>query len=310
MKVFFPNYHIAVNQTFVSDVIATGNEIYQPAEDWRSEHISFFASSEPNSRHITYQEWLEMPPMAVVIPCEQHIEDMKRAVAERGNIDTIIYLTAGANSVDTFPFDTDFLISHDLYYHRKSKAKYKMLYFNRPFVNTELREVSFEERFKNKQISVFINNLYKGGFEIEIPIIEEFKKLWFEKTGVAVKVYGYDNPDGWPQPPLTHNIINELMFVLSPKRRETFGQNVSEAMLAGVPCIFFESTLNSTFTEYLIKKDNSIIAKTAKEAVEKITNLSLEEYETLSMQAKTMVNLYCADQPRINQLKWFLSKIG
>jgi len=130
MKVFFPNYHIAVNQTFVSDVIATGNEIYQPAEDWRGEHISFFASSEPNSKHITYQEWLEMPPMAVVIPCEQHIEDMKRAVAERGNIDTIIYLTAGANSVDTFPFDTDFVISHDLYYHRKSKAKYKILYFN------------------------------------------------------------------------------------------------------------------------------------------------------------------------------------
>jgi len=208
MKVFFPNYHIAVNQTFVSDVIATGNEIYQPAEDWRGEHISFFASSEPNSKHITYQEWLEMPPMAVVIPCEQHIEDMKRAVAERGNIDTI------------------------------------------------------------------------------------------------------DNPDGWPQPPLTHELIINSMFTLSPKRRETWGQNVNESMLMGVPVIVFENTLNSTFTEYLLTKDNAIIAKDATDAINQINALTFEQYETLCIQARTMSELYCSAEPRINQLKWFLSKIG
>jgi len=196
MKVFFPNYHIAVNQTFVSDVIATGNEIYQPAEDWRGEHISFFASSEPNSKHITYQEWLEMPPMAVVIPCEQHIEDMK------------------------------------------------------------------------------------------------------------------DNPDGWPQPPLTHELIINSMFTLSPKRRETWGQNVNESMLMGVPVIVFENTLNSTFTEYLLTKDNAIIAKDATDAINQINALTFEQYETLCIQARTMSELYCSAEPRINQLKWFLSKIG
>jgi len=305
MKVFFPNYHIAVNQTFVSDVIATGNEIYQPAEDWRGEHISFFASSEPNSKHITYQEWLEMPPMAVVIPCEQHIEDMKRAVAERGNIDTIIYLTAGANSVDTFPFDTDFLISHDLYYHRKSKAKYKILYFNEPIISIDRHQRNIQAGWESKQINLFINNLYKGGFEVELPIIEDFKKQW-----PNLKIYGYDNPDGWPQPPLTHELIINSMFTLSPKRRETWGQNVNESMLIGVPVIVFENTLNSTFTEYLLTKDNAIIAKDATDAINQINALTFEQYETLCIQARTMSELYCSAEPRINQLKWFLSKIG
>jgi len=119
-----------------------------------------------------------------------------------------------------------------------------------------------------------------------------------------------DNPDGWPQPPLTHELIINSMFTLSPKRRETWGQNVNESMLMGVPVIVFENTLNSTFTEYLLTKDNAIIAKDATDAINQINALTFEQYETLCIQARTMSELYCSAEPRINQLKWFLSKIG
>jgi len=81
-------------------------------------------------------------------------------------------------------------------------------------------------------------------------------------------------------------------------------------MLMGVPVIVFENTLNSTFTEYLLTKDNAIIAKDATDAINQINALTFEQYETLCIQARTMSELYCSAEPRINQLKWFLSKIG
>lgn len=302
--IFFPNYHIAVNECFVNDVKATGYEIIQPADDWRHGKIKFFASSEQNVRHVTYDEWLTMPPMIVVIPCEQHLNDLKRAVEARGNIDTLVYLTAGSDSADKFPYDIDHLISHDLYYHRKSNAKYKILYFNRPKLTVGIETKNIKESFENKQINLFINNLYKGGFEVELPIIEQFKTLWPE-----LKVYGYHNPDGWPQPPLTHELVANAMFTLSPKRRETWGQNVNESMLLATPVIVFKNTLNSTFTEYLLTPDNAIIAEDAQDAVNQINNLTFEQYETLCIQAQTMSNLYCNDEARQKQLKWLFDKI-
>lgn len=313
-SVFFPNYHIAVNPCFVNDIKAIGYEILQPDQSFANK-ISFFAPSEPNSKLINYGQWLSLPPMIVIIPCQQHLQDLKNLVAERGNVDTVVYLTAGADSVDQFPFDSDYIISHDLYYHRKSKAKYKILYFNRPFMNKDISRKNLRACFDSKQINVYINNLYKGGFEVEIPLIEEFSKLWFNEYGVKVKCYGYDNPDGWCQPNGNHGLVDthELMFnsmfTLSPKRRETWGQNVNESMLMQTPVIVFEETLNSTFTEYLFTKDNSIKAKSPLDAFETIKNMTFEEYETLSIQAQTMSELYCADIPRQKQLKWLLDKI-
>lgn len=311
--VFFPNYHIAVNPCLVRDVQAIGYEILQPDQSF-TDKISFFAPSEPNSRHISYSQFMAMPPMIVIIPCEQHLGDLKRLVAERGNKDTIIYLTAGADSVDQFPFDTDFVLSHDLYYHRKSKAKYKMLYFNRPKMDKDVSKKDLRKCFDSKQINLYINNLYKGGFEVELPIIEEFSELWLKEYGVKVNCFGYDNPDGWCQPngqhglPDTHDMMFNSMFTLSPKRRETWGQNVNESMLMQTPVIVFEETLNSTFTEYLFTPDNCIKAKNAKHAFEIIKNMTFEEYETLAIQAQTMSELYCSDLPRQKQLKWLLDK--
>jgi len=311
--VFFPNYHIAVNPCFVADVLACDYEMLQPDRSFESK-ISFFAPSEPNSKHINYSQWLSLPPMIVIIPCKQHLNDLKNLVAKRGNIDTIIYLTAGSDSVDKFPYDTDFVISHDLYYHRKSKAKHKILYFNRPKMDKDVSKKDLRKCFDSKQINLYINNLYNGGFEVELPIIEEFSQLWFKEYGEKVKCYGYDNPDGWCQPngqhnlPDTHDLMFNSMFTLSPKRRETWGQNVNESMLMQTPVIVFENTLNSTFTEYLLTKDNSIIAKNGKEAFELIKNMDFEEYETLAIQGQTMSELYCSNLPRQKQLKWLLDK--
>jgi hypothetical protein len=252
--------------------------------------------------------------MIVVIPCEQHLIDLKSLVAERGNVDTVVYLTAGANSAEAFPDDVDFVLSHDLYYHRKSKAKYKMLYFNRPSVFRPEIPKDLRKCFDSKQINLYINNLYKGGFEVELPIIEEFNKLWLKEYGVKVNCFGYDNPDGWCQPngnhglPDTHDMMFNSMFTLSPKRRETWGQNVNESMLMQTPVIVFEKTLNSTFTEYLLTKDNAIIAKNVKNAFNQIKNMDFEEYETLAIQAQTMSELYCSAVPRQRQLKWLLDK--
>ena len=69
-------------------------------------------------------------------------------------------------------------------------------------------------------------------------------------------------------------------------------------MLLGVPCIFLRKLFNSTLTDYMITEDNSIIADTVEEAIEKIEPLSWEQYESLCWQAKTTAEMQVSDEPR------------
>ena len=62
------------------------------------------------------------------------------------------------------------------------------------------------------------------------------------------------------------------------------------------------------FKEYLITDDTAIIGDTVEEIIEKINNLTFEQYESMCWQAHTMSNLFCADLPRQKQLKWLLDK--
>jgi hypothetical protein len=84
---------------------------------------------------------------------------------------------------------------------------------------------------------------------------------------------------------------------------------VNESMQLGTPCIFLNEFINNTLKHYEITEDNSIIGDSVEELVDKITSMSLIDYETLCMASQTISKLYCADEPRLAQLKWLFSKM-
>lgn len=312
-NVFFSRYHVSVNDTLVEDITSQGYTLLMPDNSF-SDKIWFFDSNEghygdnPNTRLISYSEWLTLPRMLVVIPCTQMIDDLTGLMKERHNIDIPVYLTAQSNSTNSFPkHGSDYVMSHDLYYHRYTEAKYKMFYFSRPTILIEQKK-DLKACFDRKEINLYIHNFMTDGFELERPQAQKFSDLWLEKTGVRVKWFGHGCPEGKLSMEETQRSIVNSMFTFASKRRETWGQLVNESMLLYTPCIFLKRFLNSTFTEYEITKDNSVLVYTAEEAVEQILNMSFEQYETLCWQAKTTAESYCSDEPRRAQLKWLLDK--
>jgi predicted glycosyltransferase len=117
-------------------------------------------------------------------------------------------------------------------------------------------------------------------------------------------------PDGWPEPTKSHPYMVDSMFSLVFKRRETWGQMVNESMMLGTPCIFHESFLHSTFTQYLINQDTALISNNVSELVDMAYNITWEQYQTLVNEAYSQSQMYCNDDVRREKLAWLFDKVA
>ena len=319
MKVFFTNYHISVNRGLVEDLDAIGMEVICPSREFASSkegRINFFA---PNDEHvgratiIHWADYIKLPPHIMLIPCTQLVEDFLKIWEKRDRQDVLVLLTANSDHIPAWrTVPTDFLLSHDLTYHRMWEGPYKMLYFSRPTIlrpaktGLELRR-SFEER----KIKLYINNLEgerNEGLKPEYDAAVEMRKLWFDRTGWQMPMYGYGNKDGWPSMLETQNHLVDSMFTFVSKRRETWGQLINESMQLGTPCMFLRPLLNSTFTQYLINPDTAILGDTVEELVDQALSMSWEHYESLVNEAYFQSQMFCNEDVRRQKLKWLFDK--
>jgi hypothetical protein len=315
-KVFVTNYHISVNQTLVHDLHAIGLEVVMPTQEFASGRIHFFA---PNNEHagiarmVGPAEFAAMEPMVMLVPCTQLVEDFMRIWEARGRQDVLMLLTANSDHEPAWrTVPADFILSHDLTYHRKRPGKFRILYFNRPTILRakktahELRK-SFEER----KVKLYINNLegeQHDGLKPEYDAAVEMRELWQERTGFRMPLFGYGNADGWPSMEMTQNHVVDSMFTFVSKRRETWGQLINESMQLGTPCLFLRSLLNSTFTEYLINDDTAILGDTVEELVDKALSLDWDAYQTLVEEAYSQSQMFCNDDIRRDKLRWLFDK--
>ncbi len=316
MKVFFTNYHISVNRGLVEDLHAIGMEVICPTRDFAKGRIDFFA---PNDEHadiaelIGYEEYQRLPPHIMLIPCTQLVEDFLKLWESRDRQDVLVLLTANSDHIPAWRMvPTDFLLSHDLTYHRMWDGPFKMLYFSRPRIlrpaktGEELRR-SYEER----KVKLYINNLEgerHEGLKPEYDAAIEMRKLWFDRTGWQMPIYGYGNKDGWPSMLDTQNHLVDSMFTFVSKRRETWGQLINESMQLGTPCMFLRPLLNSTFTQYLINPDTAIVGDTVEELVDQALSMSWEHYESLVNEAYFQSQMFCNEDVRRQKLKWLFDK--
>ncbi len=313
MKVLFSNYHISVNKPLVEDLAAIGLEVICPAGDWAGKHISFFA---PNDEHkqatlVTYQQYLGLEPHLVIIPCMQMVDDLLRVWEERGRRDVLILLTANSDHFGSWEkVPTDFVMSHDLTWHRMARNKYRMLYFSRPTILRPKKTAEELRRtFEDRKVKLYINNLeHDPGLIPELDAGIEMRHQWESRTGWRMPMYGYGNADGWPSMKATQDHLVDSMFTFVSKRRETWGQLINESMQLGTPCMFLRSLLNSTFTQYLINDDTAILGDTVDELVDKALSLTWEEYQTLVNEAYFQSQMFCEESVRREKLRWLMDK--
>lgn len=326
MKIFFSNYHVSVNNCFVDDCLAIGHEVVVPTESFAKDHISFFA---PNNEHYSkpgvvaadYNNFLQMPPMVLIINCSQMYDDMMNLYRARNEVDTLVMLSSQPGMgewVDAKPdWHSDYLISHSLIWHRKSKAKYKIFYFNRPKqLESPKTKEEMLKTFKEKKIKLYINHFETAtnymtprSFVKEFEAAKEFREIWQVQTGYKIPFYGYENIDGQLSMEQTQKEIKDSIFTLAFKAHETWGQMVNESMLISTPCIFLKPFIVDMFTEYLITKDTAIIGETVTEVIKTITNMTFEEYETLSVEAQKMSQMFTEEANRRSKLAWLFGKI-
>jgi hypothetical protein len=211
---------------------------------------------------------------------------------------------------------SDYLITHELAWHRKSPAKYKILYFSRPKVlvgakTTEEIYKSYQER----KIKLYINHFdtarqHDGGnFSGEKAAAALFRELWEKKTGQRIPFYGFENKDGYLTMRETQSEIRDSMFTLVFKGHETWGQMVNESMLIGTPVIMKKEYIVDMFTEYLITPDTALIGDTVEELIEKIESMTFEQYETLTEASMAQSELFTENGNRRDRLMWLFDKV-
>jgi hypothetical protein len=234
---------------------------------------------------------------------------------ERGEKDVLMYLTANSDAKNWYdPAGADYLMTHDLHFHRIFKGKYKILYFNQPTFSVEKKnEAQLRKTFDEKKIKLYINNFDQAGFEPEYAAALEFREAYEKATGWRIPLYGYGMPDGWPQPPETHRMMVDSMFTMCFKRRETWGQMANESMQLGTPLILRREFIYSTFEEYLMTPDTAIIGAKGESAgsmVKRILDMSFEQYESLVNEAYSQSRMYCNDELRREKVAWLFDKVA
>ena len=313
-RIFFSNYHISVNRPLVEDLVACGLEVVMPNGGFP---ISFFASNEQHrdiATIVSKPDWLGMEPMLMLIPCTQMVDDFLNLWELRGRRDVIILLTANSDHFEAWAkVPTRFLLSHDLTWHRmqaETPGIFRALYFSRPTIlRPKKTGAELERSFTQQKVKLFINNLeHDPGLVPELEAGLEMRRIWQERTGWRMPMYGYGNKDGWPSMLETQGHLVDSMFTFVSKRRETWGQLINESMQLGTPCMFLRPLLNSTFTGYLINQDTAILGDTVEELVDQALSLSWEQYQTLVNEAYSQSQMFCNDQVRREKLAWLLDK--
>lgn len=328
MKVFFTNYHISVNDCFVDDIASLGHEVLVPTQAFAPGHLGFFA---PNNQHagkknvslIDYDQFLKIPEKIVLVfNCSQLYDDMMRLYHARGDRDQIVLLSSQLGLGEWIAEKpdwpgTDFEITHSLIWHRKTPAKYKILYFSKPLILlTPKTDEEVKACFDNKKISLYINHfetkrnfMEEGNFSKELKAAVEFQERWEKKYGSRISFYGAENIDGYLSMRQVQENMKTSMFTLVFKGHETWGQMVNESMLLGTPGIFMKQFIIDMFTEYLITEDTAIIDDSVDGLINQIESMSFPNYLSLVREAESMSKMFTNDSVRREKLGWLLSKI-
>jgi len=316
VDIFVSCYQVSVDRCLIADLLSTGANVYLPDDSFK-EHIDYLYRWEDlpqGYKLISHKDFItHQKRFAIIIPCVQHYEQFHKLYRDRGSKDELVFLSAQVEMKSFVPLDHfKYVMTHDTIFHRLCNAPYKILYFNRPHIAfSGVKDI--RKSYENRQVQLYQNNFNEKDRPEVWAAAMEFRKVWFKRTGKIVPFFGTNSEHDCIMQNELHKCMSESMFTLSFKQIETWGQMINESMLLGTPVIFGEEFLTGTLKAYEVTPDTAFIKgknEPISHLVDRLLHLSLEEYETLCVQAQTIAELFTAKEPRQRQVKWLFSKIS
>lgn len=279
--ILIQNYHPPATTALIRDFKTIGFRVLCPDSNWG--RISYYAPNDGlGGELIDFDSYMASAPGHLLICCKPQEEDMKAIARQHGDV---VILNV-AQHLHTYEEGlSDILICPDIltFEHYPEKIKHKLLYFPRPFLSIEARKDA-EAAYRSRRVCSYISmpQWWPGGTRA----LDEFAG----KYPHEFLRFGNETPDG----PLTHTACNRSMvdsfLTIHFKEHEAYGLSCLESMMLGTPVVGLERFMHDkTLGRFFLTKDNSIVAKSIDEAVERALSLSLDEYEAMSKNCRQTV---------------------
>lgn len=270
MKIILvPNVHHTHHHACVKDLQAIGFECVCPS-NWTSQ----LGTTSETARNITEQEWIDIcadgnNETYAWIFIAHHLNYIRHAYPNT----KLIYCpcTKWENLLEVIG-DAP-MMSHEPMHFREYQGR-KMWHFFRPEVI--LKPKNIMQSWRDKVLFNMIN-----GYKDRNLGYEHFVKFK-EMSGFKTLDYGQGAENGEINDiNLKSKIMADSYFQLYLKNAGWCGTTVFESMQLGTPIASIRSCLYDA--DYLLNEQNSIITETLEELVERLNNITLDEYTTMSL---------------------------
>jgi hypothetical protein len=290
-SILIHNFHINGTQSIVNDFLALGYTVYSPIDDWegrikyyRNCALSLDSVYLAGVRHISYEEFINIKPEYVLLGCFEQYADFS-SLAFDVSAKRIIHCAGNDQPL----VDGNMVICPDLITYKKYELP-KVMYLSMPVIRTDKKK-DFLKSYKG-EIGSFIGN-YANFWKEGYPMAVDFK----DKYGNCNL---YEDLD-WIK---VQEKMVDCYFTLYFKDRDCWGNSVLEGMWLGTPVIACRRFISDTSLGNLLLSDrNSIIVDSVDEAIDRLKNLTLEQYQELCENAMADVRKVTDKEDRLNKLR-------
>lgn len=293
--ILIQNYHTSATKALARDFKKIGLDVISPDSDWGM-IPSFATNTVIGSALVSYDEFINHPPLYVLIPCKHHEETLKN-LADRVN--STIILSVAQQYHEYNPGISDIMLCPDigLYLGYSSFVKHKILYFPRPHLDASPVK-DLRSSYLSKTINSYIS--LPKHWPVGAKCFAEFKRLYKHKCAW----YGLEAEDGELLHHQCHEKMVESLFTVHFKEQEAYGLSCLESMMLGTPVIGLRNLMyGTTLGAFFLDKKTSIIASSIEELVEQVNGVSFDQYEEMSKNCVNRVLDLTSDKKTVDVLR-------
>ncbi|GJE67287.1 hypothetical protein LNAOJCKE_4517 [Methylorubrum aminovorans] len=294
-SILIQNYHPPATTALVRDFKKIGFEVLSPDSDWG--RFNWYAPNDGiGSALISESEYFSRPPGYVLITCKPAEESLKRVAREHGDL-MILNVAQQYQVYEDGIADVMICPDTETFKNYPHYVEHKLLYFVQPHIS-DITPKDHASSYAKKSISSFVSTPHV--WPIASEVFAAFARLYPHHY----VNYGLEAPGGYVDHATANRIMVENFFTAQFKDHEAYGLACLESMMLGTPIVTLKRFIEGkTLGEFFLMPDNSIIADTVEEAVEKLLSISFEDYLRLSENGKARAYEMTSDERTVEVLK-------
>ena len=288
------NFHFSATVALIRDFKKVGLRVLCPDSNWGFDY--YFPNDGVGGELISKDEYFKIASGRALIACRPQERDISELAACHG--DKIVLHVANHHTYYKQGL-SDVLICPDIitYQSYPEDIRHKLLYFPRPYLSAnERKDIALS--YSRKLLSSFIN-------QPSIWVLGEEAFIKFASTcPFEIKRFGDGAKDGALNPYECNLQMARSFLTVHFKDQEAYGLSCLESMMLGTPIVTLECFLgDKTLGRYFLNERNSICTKTTEEAIDRLTNLSFEEYSMMSESCINTVYELTNDKNTVDRLR-------